>query len=206
MVWITSAFTEALRSGSPHPQDGGMNKTGTEILGTRLFADGRAIEKTLKRLPADIRKRLPQLRREWPEAEAEQLRDSLHAEFAVEPLAIHELRAIKVETTTRKFLNEYRCWMSGHLHEAEVPFTGHPMYWRAPLTIPPSFSYYGKIGLTTMRLRIFIDVEDYYDFRNSVEKELHHARQILAHNEIVYQTYSKKARDMVDQAWESSTR
>jgi hypothetical protein len=206
MVWTTSAFTEALRSGSPHPQGDGMNKTGTEVLGTRLFADGRAIEKTLKRLPAEIRKRLPQLRREWPEAEAEQLRDRLHAEFAIESLVIGEVRAIKIETSTRNFLNEYRCWMSGHLHEAEVPFTGHPMYWRAPLTILPSFSYYGKIGLTTMRLRIFIDVEDYYDFRNSVEKELHHARQILAHNEIVYQTYSKKARDMVDQAWESSTR
>jgi hypothetical protein len=175
-----------------------MSKTGTEILGSPLFADMHADSKMLRRLPKDVIKYVARLRHDWPEADADQLKSLAHSAFAIEPLVIGDLRAIRIETSPLDYRNEYNCRMSGHLHEAEVPYSGDSLFWRLQHITPIAFNYRGKIAASTVRLRTFIDGEDYRWFKNDVEKALLYAREMLAMTETSQRLLVERARDMVE--------
>jgi len=176
-------------------------KTGTEVLGARLLANPHGSHQMLRRLPKDVAAFLGQSRRDLRGIDTGMLHSMAHEAFAVQPLVIGELHAIKVETIRRDFLNEYRCWMSGHLHEAEVPYEGDPVFWKQQPTTATAFPYLGKVGPNVVRLRTFIECEDYSGFRHDVEKALRHAREQLAATENAQRLLAEQARAVVERVF-----
>lgn len=175
-----------------------MKTTGTEILGVRLFADAHAINKLIRKLPADVRAYVRSLRTEKPDADEEWLRGSTHAAFSMQPLQIGEIRSIKIETKPRRFLNEYAIKMSGFLHEAEIPYVGHPTLWRQQMLVGARFPFQGKVSPSTVRLRTFIDGENYWQFKADVEAALSEAREMLRITEASSGLLAEQTRCAVD--------
>ncbi len=175
-----------------------MTKTGIEILGPPLFADMHAGTKVLRRLPQDVITYLDQLRHALPAASADELKQNVQAHFAVEPLVIGELRSIRIEAFRRDFLNDYDCWMTGHLHQAEVTYSGNALFWRLQSITPNAFDYRGKIGAASVRLRTYIDSEDYYGFRDNTGKALRFAREMLAMTYGSQLLLAEQAHDLVE--------
>lgn len=172
--------------------------TGTEILGSPLFTDTSAAEREMRKLPKLALTHLEQLRRNAPDADPDRLRDMVHSAFAIRPLVIHEPQSIRIEISPRDYLNDYNCQMSGHLHEALVPFDGHPLFWRQQPTTRTTFPYRGKVGLAAVRLRTFIDTEDYNWFKKDIEKALRHAREELASTQNSQLLIARQARGIID--------
>ncbi|MGP7794525.1 hypothetical protein [Sphingomonas sp. CLY1604] len=175
-------------------------KTGTEILGSRLFANRRAYDDLIRKLRSDVITHLHQLRRARPDVDIDHLKNTVRAGFEIHPLVIHDLAAIRIETLQRDFLNDYDCWMSGHLHEAHVPYTGDQVFWRMQHLNRVDFPFRGKFGPHAMRLRIFVDGEDYDGFKADVEKALRTAREMLRMTERSQLLLAEQAREIVEDA------
>lgn len=175
-----------------------MEKTGIEILGSPLFYDRRAAEKLIRRIPKDVTRFLAKARKADPEADEAQLREAIHSAFAIRPMAVGPLQAIRIETFERNYRNEYNCWMSGHLHEAEVSYSGDPVFWRLKALEPTKFDYRGVIRPTTVRLRTFIPGKEYDLFRKDAEKAVGYAREMMELTARSQQMIVDRARKAVD--------
>ncbi|HCB75092.1 MAG TPA: hypothetical protein DEP91_02800 [Sphingomonas bacterium] len=175
-----------------------MEKTGIEILGSPLFYDRRAAEKRIRRIPNEVAQALADERRADPEADEAQLRETIHAAFAIRPMAVGSLLSIRIETFERNYLNEYRCWMSGYLHEAEVSYTGDKLFWRLKALEPTKFDYRGVVGPATVRLRTFIPEEAYDIFKDNAEKAVAYAREMMELTARSQQMIVDRARAAVD--------
>jgi len=180
-------------------------KTGTEILGTRLLANPHATHRMLRRLPKDVAAFINDARHDLPGIDAGELHTMTHEAFAVQPLVIGELHATRVEAVRRDFLNEYRCWMSGHLHEAEVPYAGDPVFWKQQPSTSTAFPFLGIARRNMLRLRTFIDHEDYYGFREDVQTALRHAREHLAMTENAQRLLAEQAKAVVERVLVEAT-
>jgi hypothetical protein len=177
---------------------GVMEKTGLEILGSPLFYDRRAADKLIRRIPSDVTRFLAKARKADPEADEAQLQEAIHSAFAIKPMAVGSLTAIRIESFERNFLNEYRCWTSGYLHEAEVGYTGGKLFWRLKALEPTKFDYRGVIGPATVRLRTFISEEAYDFFRNDAKKAVAYAREMMELTARSQQMIVDRARKAVD--------
>ncbi len=173
-------------------------KTGIEVLGRRLFATPHLVYKVLQRLPRNVEERMRELRVSQPDLEPDVLQALLIEEFAIEPLVICPVSAIRVELIRRDFWNEYNSLMSAHLHEAEVPYQGSKFYWRNKMVEPDTFGYHGKIGPSVVRIRQYIDVEDYDGFKRGIEKALGEVRSTLAQSRIIHEEQAEEARAIIE--------
>lgn len=159
-----------------------------------------AAHKALGRLRADVVEYAHRMKKERPDINTGVLQCLAREAFAIEPLAIGELVTITVETWRRDYRNEYDCWMSGYLHEGKITYAGAPLFWRLQLVTPMRFSLRGQIGTNSVRLRSFIDGEDYWGFKEGVEKELAYAREMLMTVENGMCHFADQAREIVEEA------